>query len=72
MDKIRVIIADDHELVRDGLRRIVEAEEDMDCVGVAENGLKATVLKSVSMEFLLLCLNKTRSCVLDTLKMFYG
>lgn len=44
MDKIRVIIADDHELVRDGLRRILETAEDIDCVGVAENGLKATEL----------------------------
>lgn len=44
MDKIRVIIADDHELVRDGLRRILETVEDIDCVGVAENGLKATKL----------------------------
>jgi DNA-binding NarL/FixJ family response regulator len=44
VDKIRVIIADDHELVRDGLRRILEAEEDIECVGVAENGLNATKL----------------------------
>lgn len=44
MDKIRVIIADDHELVRDGLCRILESEEDMDCVGVAKNGIEAVEL----------------------------
>lgn len=46
MDKIKVIVADDHHLVRDGLRRILESEEDMECVGVAENGTEAVALAS--------------------------
>ena len=50
---ITIILADDHEIVRDGLRRIVEAEADMEVVaeaGDAEaarrrtSGLKPTVL----------------------------
>jgi two-component system response regulator NreC len=50
---ITVIVADDHEIVRDGLRRIVEAEGDMEVAaeaGDAEaarrrtSGLKPTVL----------------------------
>ncbi len=52
-DGISIILADDHEIVRDGLRRIVEAEGDMEVVaeaGDAEtarrraSGLKPTVL----------------------------
>jgi NarL family two-component system response regulator LiaR len=44
MDKIRVLIADDHTLVRDGTRRILEAEEDMDVVGEALDGEEAVQL----------------------------
>ncbi len=52
-DSISIILADDHEIVRDGLRRIVEAEGDMEVVaeaGDAEtarrraSGLKPSVL----------------------------
>jgi two-component system response regulator NreC len=50
---ISIILADDHEIVRDGLRRIVEAEGDMQVVAVAGDadtarrrcsGLKPSVL----------------------------
>ncbi len=50
---ITIILADDHEIVRDGLRRIVEAEGDMEVVAEAgdadtarrrTSGLKPTVL----------------------------
>ena len=52
-ETITIILADDHEIVRDGLRRIVEAEGDMEVVaeaGDAEtarrrtSGLKPSVL----------------------------
>lgn len=39
--RIRVIIADDHEIVRQGVRNIVENEPDMDLVGEATNGRDA-------------------------------
>ena len=35
---IRLLIADDQRLMRDGLRTILELEEDFDVVGEAENG----------------------------------
>jgi two-component system, NarL family, response regulator LiaR len=38
---INVIIADDHMLVREGLQRILESEEDINCVGTASDGLEA-------------------------------
>ncbi len=44
MDKIRILIADDHALVRDGTRRILEAEQDMEVVAEAANGEEAVQL----------------------------
>jgi two-component system, NarL family, response regulator NreC len=44
MDKLRVVIAEDHETVRRGLRMIVDAEEDMQVVGEAGNGREAIEL----------------------------
>jgi DNA-binding NarL/FixJ family response regulator len=38
---IRIVIADDHRMMREGLRRIVEVETDMQVVGEAVNGFSA-------------------------------
>ena len=38
MKKIRVLIADDHTIVRIGLRTLLGAEKDIDVVGEAKNG----------------------------------
>ena len=38
---IKVIIADDHRLVVESLRKILDGEPDMKCVGVANNGIEA-------------------------------
>ena len=37
----RIIIADDHRIVRQGLRSLVEKENDMEVVGMAANGRQA-------------------------------
>ena len=42
--KIRIVIADDHMLVRIGLRTLIAGERDMTCVGEAENGKEAVQL----------------------------
>lgn len=39
--RIRVIIVDDHDLVRNGLAVLLEAFEDLDLVGSAANGQEA-------------------------------
>ena len=44
MDKIRVIIADDHAVVREGTRHILEQEEDIQVVGEARDGAEAVAL----------------------------
>lgn len=42
--KTRVLIADDHTIVREGLSRILEDEDDLEVVGQAENGREAVRL----------------------------
>lgn len=41
MSKIRVLIADDHAIVREGLRALLEAQADIEVVGEATNGEEA-------------------------------
>lgn len=38
---IRVLVADDHGVLRDGLGRVIEAQDDMALVGVAADGAEA-------------------------------
>ena len=40
MDKITIMLADDHALVRQGLRALLEAESDFSIVGEAGDGLE--------------------------------
>ncbi len=42
--KIRVLLADDHKIVRDGLRALLEKESDMEVVGEADGGVQAVQL----------------------------
>jgi DNA-binding NarL/FixJ family response regulator len=44
MSKIKVLLADDHSLFREGLRSLLEDQEDIEIVGEAEDGLEATRL----------------------------
>lgn len=41
MDKIRIVIADDHAVVREGTRTLLERETDMEVVGEAADGEEA-------------------------------
>jgi DNA-binding NarL/FixJ family response regulator len=38
---IRVVLADDHRLMRDGLRALLQRESDFELVGLADDGLSA-------------------------------
>lgn len=42
--RIAVLLAEDHEIVRQGLRKLLEAEADIEVVGEAANGRQAVVL----------------------------
>jgi len=41
---VRIIIADDHQIVRQGLKLLLERESDMEVVGEAEDGRSAVTL----------------------------
>lgn len=41
MSIIRVVLADDHALVLEGLRSLIESEDDFEVVGTASNGTEA-------------------------------
>lgn len=43
MKKIRVLLADDHDLFREGLAGIIASQPDMEVVGEASDGLEAIV-----------------------------
>jgi len=43
-DKLRILIAEDHQTVREGLRLIIDARDDMEVVGEAGNGRAAVDL----------------------------
>ncbi|MGA8499078.1 MAG: response regulator transcription factor [Xanthobacteraceae bacterium] len=40
-DKIRIVLADDHPIVLDGLRNLIRAEPDFELIGEAASGLSA-------------------------------
>ncbi len=42
--KTRILIVDDHEIFRDGLKRLINNEADLEVVGEAENGAIAITL----------------------------
>ncbi len=44
MENIRVIIAEDHAVVREGTRQLLDRHEDIDVVGEAANGAEAVAL----------------------------
>ena len=44
MDKIRVVLADDHVLMREGTRELLEQQENLEVVGEADNGEQAVKL----------------------------
>ncbi|MGC9943606.1 MAG: response regulator transcription factor, partial [Verrucomicrobiota bacterium] len=44
MKRITVLLADDHIIVRQGLRRMLELESDFEIVGEASNGRAAVAL----------------------------
>lgn len=46
MARIRVLLVDDHELVRFGLRTTLEVEDDFEVVGEAESGEQAVAMAS--------------------------
>jgi len=45
-ERTRILLADDHHMVRQGIRQLLEREVDFEVVGEADNGLEAVRLAS--------------------------
>ena len=44
MNKLRVLLADDHQIMREGLKLLVNRQPDMEVIGEADNGCEAVAL----------------------------
>jgi DNA-binding NarL/FixJ family response regulator len=65
---VRIVIADDHPIFRDGLRRLLETEPGFTVVGEATNGVDAlSVIRTLQPDILLLDLAMPRLGGLDCL-----
>ncbi|HEY3119085.1 MAG TPA: response regulator transcription factor [Vicinamibacteria bacterium] len=70
---IRILIADDHRLLREGLRRLLEAEPGLVVVGEAEDGEVALELaRALKPDILLLDLAMPRLAGLEALRELAG
>ncbi len=55
MDDIRIMLVEDHQVVREGLRRMLEMEDDMKIVAEASNGQEALAsVKTLAPEIILM------------------
>ncbi len=69
VDSIRIVIADDHALFRDGLRMVLRAEPDLEVVGEAADGEETTQLaRALKPDILLLDMAMPRLRGLEVLK----
>lgn len=67
--RVRILIADDHTIFRDGLRRLLESEPEFQVIGEAADGAEALALSQrMNPDVLLLDLAMPRMPGLDTLR----
>lgn len=67
--EIKVLIADDHAIIREGLKRIISFEEDIEIVGEAEDGEKViSLLQRIAPDVVLLDCNMPVKNGIEVLK----
>ncbi len=71
--KIRLVVADDHAILRSGLRMLINAQIDMEVVGEAEDGIEAVqVIQKVNPDVAILDVTMPKSGGLDAIKEIVG
>ena len=66
---IKVMIVDDHELIREGLSKIIDMENDIDIVYKAKSGIEALeVIKDIKPDVILLDINMGELNGIESLK----
>ncbi|CAM5308853.1 response regulator [Thauera mechernichensis] len=70
MNKLRVLLADDHAIIRDGLRQILADTEDLEAAGEAANGLEVMALiREQTWDLLVLDISMPGRSGLDLIRM---
>lgn len=61
MDKMRILLAEDHKVVREGTRRLLESQSDFEVVGEASDGVEAIELaKKLKPEIIIMDVSMPR------------
>ena len=67
--KLQIIIADDHPIFRNGLKQIIEEDDGIEIIGVAENGEKALrIIDELNPEIAILDIDMPKLTGLQVLK----
>lgn len=67
--KIKIVIADDHYIVRNGIKNLLELEEDFEIVGMAASGRETlSFIKNRKPDVLLLDVNMPKMNGIEVLK----
>jgi len=73
MNKINVLLVDDHSLVRQGIKQILELEKDLFVIGQANNGEEAIVqVQELKPDIVLLDINMPKLNGIHTLRRLKG
>lgn len=66
---IKIMITDDHKMIREGIKQLLELNEDISVVGMASDGNEClTILEETDTDVILLDINMPNKNGLDTLK----
>ena len=69
MPAIRVVLADDHEIVRNGIKILLESEGDLEVVGEASDGQEALdECKSKQPDILIVDINMPKMNGIETIR----